>query len=137
VTALPTWAVTVIFVFPALEQRLPRSRWTPSLLQVSFFDSRDTLSEILATCTRQDFAVSRVRVERTSELGPDQPNQPVRPDAGPALGDSPSDLGFTERIVTVMLAVQSVRSIAKLVEKLSEIKGVVSVNAGDVNVTSP
>ena len=52
------------------------------------------------------------------------------------MGDSPRDLGFTERIVTVMLAVQGVRSIAKPVEKLSEIKGVVSVNAGDVNVTS-
>ena len=126
----------VIFVFPALEQRLPRSRWTPSLLQVSFFDSRDTLSEILATCTRQDFAVSRVRVERTSELGPDQGKQPAKSEVGPDLGDSPRDLGFTERIVTVMLAVLGVRSIAKLAEKLSDIKGVVSVNAGDVNVTS-
>lgn len=93
------------------------------MLQVSFFDSRDTLSEILATCTRQDFAVSRVRVERTSELSPDRANQPARPDAGPALGDSPSDLGFTERIVTIMLAAQSVRLIAKLADKLSEIKG--------------
>jgi hypothetical protein len=102
----------------------------------SFFDSRDILSEILATCTRQDFAVSRVRVERTSELSPDQAEQPAKRDVGPALGDGPRDLGFTERVVTVMLAVQGVRSIAKLVEKLSEIKGVVSVNAGDVNVTS-
>jgi hypothetical protein len=35
-----------------------------------------------------------------------------------------------------MLAVQGVRSTAKLAEKLSDRKGVVSVNAGDVNVTS-
>jgi hypothetical protein len=75
-------------------------------------------------------------VIQAQALSPDQANQPARPDAGPALGDSPSDLGFTERIVTIMLAAQSVRSIAKLVEKLSEIKGVVSVNAGDVNVPS-
>jgi putative Mg2+ transporter-C (MgtC) family protein len=109
----------VIFGFPLIEQRLPKSRWTPSLLQVSFVDSRDTLSEILATCTRQDFAVSRVRVERTPGLSPD-----------------PRDLGLAERIVTVILAVQGVRSIAKLAEKLAEIKGVVAVNAGDVNVTS-
>jgi putative Mg2+ transporter-C (MgtC) family protein len=109
----------VIFGFPLIEQRLPKSRWTPSLLQVSFVDSRDTLSEILATCTRQDFAVSRVRVERTPGLSPD-----------------PRDLGLAERIVTVILAVQGVRSIAKLAEKLAEIKGVVDVNAGDVNVTS-
>jgi hypothetical protein len=126
----------VIFVFPALEQRLPKSRWTPSLLQVSFFDSRDTLSEILATCTRQDFAVSRVRVERTSGLSPDHSRQLAKVDMAPSLDDGPRDLGSAERIVTVMLAVQGVRSITKLAEKLADIKGVVAVNAGDGNVTS-
>jgi putative Mg2+ transporter-C (MgtC) family protein len=126
----------VIFGFPLLEQRLPKSRWTPSLLQVSFFDSRDTLSEILATCTRQDFAVSRVRVERTSEFSLDPAKQLAKIDMAPSLDDGPRDLGSTERIVTVMLAVQGVRSIAKLAEKLADIKGVVAVNAGDANVTS-
>ncbi len=126
----------VVFGFPLLEQRLPKSRWTPSLLQVSFYDIRDTLSEILATCTRQDFVVSRVRVERTSELSPDQAEQLANIDVGPALGDRSRDHGSAERIVTVMLAVQGVRSITKLAEKVAEIKGVVSVNAGDVNVTS-
>jgi putative Mg2+ transporter-C (MgtC) family protein len=126
----------VIFGFRLIEQRLPKSRWTPSLLQVSFFDSRNTLSEILATCTRQDFAVSRVRVERTSGLSPDQEKQVAKIDVAPILDDGPRDLGSAERVVTVILAVQGVRSIAKLAEKLAEIKGVVAVNAGEVNVTS-
>ncbi len=56
-------------------------------------------------------------------------------DVAPILDEGPRDLGSAERVVTVILAVQGVRSIAKLVEKLAEIKGVVAVNAGEVNVT--
>jgi hypothetical protein len=71
---------------------------------VSFVDSRDTLSEILATCTQQDFVVSPVRVERASGLSPDQAKQLAKIDMEPSLGDGPRDLGSAERIVTVMLA---------------------------------
>lgn len=120
----------VIFVFPFVEQRLPTSRWTPSLLQVSFVDSSDILSEILAICTQHDFAVSGVRVERASEHGSGQAKQLAK------IDDGPRDSASAGRIVTVMLAVQGVRSIAKLAAKLSEINGVVAVNAGDVNVIS-
>jgi putative Mg2+ transporter-C (MgtC) family protein len=54
----------VIFVFPYVVVRLPSSRWSPSGLQVTYEDGRGILREILVVCTRQDFAVSRVRVER-------------------------------------------------------------------------
>lgn len=39
-----------------------------------------------------------------------------------------------ERIVTVVLEIQGIASVTKLAAKLASIDGVVSVNAGDVNV---
>ena len=54
----------VIFVFPYIVVRLPKSRWTPTGLQVSYEDGRGILREILILCTKQDFAVSSLRVER-------------------------------------------------------------------------
>jgi hypothetical protein len=39
-------------------------------------------------------------------------------------------------VATVDLEIQGVRSVSKLVAKLAEIDGVVSVNAGDGNVAS-
>jgi len=54
----------VIFVFPAIERSLPKSRWAPSSLQVSYQDGRGVLREVLASCTRNEFSVSRVQVER-------------------------------------------------------------------------
>ena len=54
----------VIFVFPAIERSLPKSRWAPSSLQISYQDGRGVLREVLASCTRNEFSVSRVQVER-------------------------------------------------------------------------
>ena len=54
----------IVFAFPYVVERLPKSRWTPSPLQVSYEDGRGILREVLVVCTQQDFAVSRVRVER-------------------------------------------------------------------------
>ena len=54
----------VVFVFPSIERRLPKSRWAPSTLQISYQDGRGVLREVLACCTRNEFAVSRVEVER-------------------------------------------------------------------------
>ncbi len=98
-----------IFAFPPLVRHLPRSRWSPSLLHIAFHDGQDILSEILVTCTQHGFAVSRVQTE--------QANPPAH------------------RVMAV-LEVQGVRSVAKLAARLGTIRGVISVNAGDVNVTS-
>src|SRR5580700_38341 len=54
----------VVFVFPSIERRLPKSRWAPSSLQISYQDGRGVLREVLACCTRNEFAVSRLQVER-------------------------------------------------------------------------
>ena len=115
----------VIFAFPYIVERLPKSRWTPSPLQVSYEDGKGILREVLVVCTQQDFAVSRVRVERQSSVDPSNANE-----GGSATPAS------QKRVVTVALEVQGTRSVAKLASRLAEISGVVSVNAGDVNVPS-
>src|SRR6202453_814318 len=113
----------VVFAFPPLMERMPKSRWTPSPLQVAYEDGRGILREVLVVCTQQDFAVSRVRVARESSV-----------DSRDA--DGLAEEAATKRIVTVALEVQGTRSVAKLVARLAEINGVVSVSAGDANVPS-
>jgi putative Mg2+ transporter-C (MgtC) family protein len=113
----------VVFAFPSIVERLPKSRWTPSPLQVTYEDGRGILREVLVVCTQQDFAISRVRIERESSVD-------SRDADGPKEGTEP------KRVVTVALEVQGTRSVAKLAAKLAEINGVVSVNAGDANVPS-
>jgi putative Mg2+ transporter-C (MgtC) family protein len=115
----------VVFAFPYIVERLPKSRWTPSPLKVSYEDGRGILREVLVVCTQSDFAVSGVRVERES-----------RPDPSNADAEPPSDSKAPKRAVTVALEVQGTRSVAKLASKLAEISGVLSVSAGDVNIAS-
>jgi putative Mg2+ transporter-C (MgtC) family protein len=101
----------IILGFPYIARRLPRSRWTPSMLQVCYYDGREILREVLVKCTQQDFTVSSLQVEREA------------PDS-------------SEHTVTVALEVQGTGSVSKLAAKLADIDGVVSVNAGDVNVVN-
>src|SRR5580698_7753830 len=68
---LPILAVAVtlghfvlVFIFPAIERRLPKSRWAPTSLQIAYQDGRGILREVLECCTGSEFAVSRVQVER-------------------------------------------------------------------------
>jgi putative Mg2+ transporter-C (MgtC) family protein len=105
----------IVFIFPYIAQRLPKSRWTPSLLHISYQDGREILREVLVVCTQYDFAVSRLQVER------------------PALPEEPASTDLAGK-VTVILELRGTGSVAELVGKLSSIDGVASVNAGDVNV---
>lgn len=125
----------VIFAFPLLVTRLPKSRWTPSVLEVSYWDGHGILREVLVICTQEGFAVSRVRVERTSSAPRDEMDVAEtldREGAGATLSGAKMK-SDSERIVTVYLEVQGARSVARLGAELSNIKGVVSVRAGDVN----
>jgi len=54
----------IVLGFRYIASRLPKSRWTPSLLQVSYEDGREILRDVLITCTQHHFAVSRLQVER-------------------------------------------------------------------------
>jgi putative Mg2+ transporter-C (MgtC) family protein len=106
----------IVFGFPFIATRLPKSRWTPSLLQICYYDGKEALREVLVKCTQHNFAVSRLQVEKEE------------------LPTSLEDA--SKRTVTVALEVQGTGSISKLASKLADIDGVVSVNAGDVNVVT-
>lgn len=140
---LPVLAIAVTFghfvviaVFPAVERRLPKSRWAPSTLQISYHDGRGVLREVLACCTRGEFSVSRVQVERdpsrdigsARETGEDA----LSPEDSIGGDWTPSPKG----IVTLRVEVRGARSVARLAERLSEIDGVTSVHAGDANFLS-
>jgi putative Mg2+ transporter-C (MgtC) family protein len=133
----------VVFVFPHVERSLPKSRWTPSRLRVSYEDGRDILANVLVVCTKQDFAVSRLRIEKASEpTGQSDPGDisTLASRVGDAdAGLEPDALHRSiplQQIVTVMLEVNGVGSVSKLAAKLADIGGVVSVHAGDSNVAS-
>jgi putative Mg2+ transporter-C (MgtC) family protein len=130
----------VIYGFEILERRLPKSRWAPSSLQVSYEDGRGLLRDILVICTQQEFAVTRVQVERgdahrgswAKSAGKNRAKEPA--DASPGA-EPPDDQGAKSKgTVTLTLELRGARSIAKLADRLSEIDGVVSVAASDANL---
>ncbi len=90
----------IIFAFPVVVRKLPKSRWTPSMLEISYLDGRGILREVLVTCTREAFAVSGVRVERTTA---------AEAQAGEGVEESGANLA-QERIVTVYLEVHGLRA---------------------------
>jgi putative Mg2+ transporter-C (MgtC) family protein len=134
----------VVFGFPLLERQLPKSRWAPSSLQVSYQDGRGILRDILTTCTQQDFAVTGVQVERDGESGRDRRGKQsgksrAREAAYAAvvvLEPSDDAPGAPKGTVTVVLELRGGRSIARLVDKLSEIDGVTAVKVGDAGLVS-
>jgi putative Mg2+ transporter-C (MgtC) family protein len=137
---LPVLAIAVTFghfivitIFPAIERRLPKSRWAPSSLQISYQDGRGILRAVLACCTGSEFAVSRVQVERepANEVGF------ARKRGQDALAPE-EDVGTppTKGIVTLRVEVRGAKSVARLAERLSEIPGVTSVQVGDGNLVT-
>ena len=125
----------VVFGFPLLERQLPKSRWAPSSLQVSYQDGRGILRDILTVCTQQDFAVTGVQVERDGETEArsrgKQSGKGRAKDAADVLtavveADDGSRMA-PKGTVTVVLELRGGRSVAKLVDKLSEIHGVIAV----------
>lgn len=125
----------VVFLFPHIVLRLPKSRWTPSVLQVSYEDGREILRDVLVVCIQHDFAVSRLRVERSDKSGSGHLK-----DLGHMMDEHEASVDegqlAARRIATVVLEVQGSRSVSKLAARLANIEGVVSVNAGDGNVPS-
>jgi putative Mg2+ transporter-C (MgtC) family protein len=134
----------VIYGFLLIERRLPKSRWAPTSLQVSYQDGRGILRDILIVCTQQDFAITGVQVQRDGEPIGDRRGKHsgkgrakdaahvtatvVEPDDGSLIA--------SKGIVTVSLELRGGRSVAKLVDKLTEIDGVSAVNAGEAGLIS-
>jgi putative Mg2+ transporter-C (MgtC) family protein len=133
----------VVFGFPLLERRLPKSRWAPSSLQVSYTDGRGILRDILTVCTQQDFAVTGLQVERDGEPGRDRRGRhsgrsraKETADVLAAVVEADGPPIASKGSVTVVLELRGGRSVAKLVDKLSEIDGVSAVHAGESGVIS-
>ena len=99
----------VVTSFPILERALPKSRWAPSRLQVSYQDGKGILRRVLVACADAGFSVMRTQIEQSED-----------------------NVG----IVTVCLEIRGQRSVSKLAAHLSEIEGVASVHTRDANVTS-
>jgi putative Mg2+ transporter-C (MgtC) family protein len=134
----------VVFGFPLLERQLPKSRWAPSSLQVSYQDGRGILRDILIVCTQQDFAVTGVQVERDGKPSRDrrgkQSGKGQAKDAADVLtaiveADDGSPMP-PKGTVMVVLELRGGRSVAKLVDKLSEIDGVSAVKASEAGLIS-
>ena len=124
----------VIYGFLLVERRLPKSRWAPSSLQVSYQDGRGILRDILLVCTQQDFAVTGVQVERDGE-----PSKMAKDAADALTAVVEADDGSPmppKGTVTVVLELRGGRSLAKLVDKLSEIDGVSAVKLGEAGLIS-
>ena len=101
----------VIFAFAPLAARLPRSRYAPSRLRMSYLDGRGVLRTALAECSRRNFSVGELSVEQRDE----------------------EDL---LRTVSVWLTVQGTGSISELAAALAEIEGVVAISGDDANTTT-
>ena len=100
----------VVGLFPVIERSLPRSRFAPSRLQVSYQDGKGILRQVLVACNDAGFSVARTQIEQGGQ-GEQEDN----------------------RIVTVILEIRGLKSVAKLAAHLSELDGVTSVTTHDGN----
>ena len=101
----------VIFAFTPLAARLPRSRYAPSRLRLSYLDGRGVLRLVLAECSRRNFTVGDLSIEQGGE--DEQP-----------------------RTVSVWLSARGAGSISDLTAALAEIEGVISISSHDVDTTT-
>ena len=128
----------VVGVFPMVERRLPRSRWSAVSLRISYLDGRGILRDVLAFCTQKGLSVTRLRVESS---GPDQSGFQTGRNHG--KGEDDDELEFDspaepppKGVVTLTLEIRGVRSLSKLTARLSEMPGVVAVQVGADSLTS-
>ena len=130
----------VVLVLPALEQRLPKSRWAPIQIHAAYRGGQNVLTQILTICTQHDFAVTRLLVrgeDASSDVWEQSGPQQARGHgkqwddesvAGESLEGEP--LGSAS-VVKLLIEVRGIKSYPKLVARIAGIPGVVSVQAGD------
>jgi putative Mg2+ transporter-C (MgtC) family protein len=134
----------VVLILPAVERRLPRSRWAPVEIHVAYHGGQDVLTQILMLCTRHDFAVTRLFVEGDNnqpgilrQSGPQhakghgkQWDDEASSFAGDSSEGAPPGSGD---VVKLLIEVRGTKSYPKLVARMADIAGVVSVPAGDAD----
>jgi putative Mg2+ transporter-C (MgtC) family protein len=128
----------VVGALPVVERRMPRSRWAATALRLSYWDGRGVLRDVLAVCTQQDLAVTRLRVV-TEKAGQDLSG--FQHGKAHDKGEDDETAGeviapAVKGVVTLLVELRGVKSIGKLVARLSEIDGVVDVQAGEPGAAS-
>ncbi|GAA3100423.1 MgtC/SapB family protein [Streptosporangium carneum] len=128
---LPVLAVAVtalhfvtVFGINALGRRLPLSRHPPTQVRVVYWDGTGALRQILVECTRRDFVVAEVSVER----GMSETAEPGR-DRGARRDHRDLEVRRPRRTVAVTLVVEGKGSIADLTAALGEMPDVLSVGS--------
>jgi putative Mg2+ transporter-C (MgtC) family protein len=134
----------VVFGYTPLAARLPRSKYAPSELAMTFREGRGVLRRALAECTERGFTVSHL----SSEMLVDALSPSTSNGAGGVtaygrvegdLGEHRGVAGFAtkdSRQVAVLLRVHGRASVTELASVLSEIAGVLAVRVGDADVVS-
>ncbi|MGH9068399.1 MAG: MgtC/SapB family protein [Acidimicrobiales bacterium] len=123
----------VVFGGPPIARRLPRSRYLPSQVHMTYEDGRGVLRRALVECTRSGFTVNEVTIERDPMGAAASSRRAGRDDR---RDDEEGGGAGGRGRVSVVLSVAGTGVIAELVTSLAEIDGVVTVNAGDVNETA-
>ncbi len=133
----------IVFTFPYLARYLPKSRFTPSVLEVTC-ENDEVLPNLIVAATKQGFAISRLRVQKTPQVGEALSRQ--FEGSGAFLDGGGDDTVLTapniayeqtaRRKATILIEVQGPGSISKLAAKFAKLDGVSSVNAGDAAVLS-
>src|SRR5271168_1153489 len=107
----------VVGLFPAIERRLPKSRWAAASLRVSYYDGRGLLRDVLAVCTQQDFTISRLRVGNPGKAISQSGFQSGKGQGkGEDDEDLPTDLDAPifprgKGVVTVLMEIRGVKSL--------------------------
>ncbi len=124
----------VVFGFTPLARRLPQSRLVSSQLRMTYWDGYGVLRRALVECTHKGFTVSQASVERDSGR-PWRGRTDQRPRDGRNHDAEPPDLDMG-RAVSVTFQLVGSEPVVELVSGLSEMEGVVSVSAGEVDETA-
>jgi putative Mg2+ transporter-C (MgtC) family protein len=118
---LPIVAIAGTFVYlivsvgyPYITKILPGTEALLSPLLITYVDGAGVLRRLVAECSARGFAISDLSVEHEADEG----------------------VAGEQRTVTVKLALRGRGSIAQLGAELDSLDGVLSVRAGDVNVTA-
>jgi putative Mg2+ transporter-C (MgtC) family protein len=108
--------ILVVYGFTAVSSRLPRSKYAPSRLHLTYVDGQGVLRAVLEETTRREFAVAELSIDHK--------------------GTSEASQGEPLPFVTLWLTVTGSGSITELTASLSEVAGVLTVSADDGNAPS-
>ncbi|MCQ8239601.1 MgtC/SapB family protein [Rhizosaccharibacter radicis] len=106
---------TIMFVFPRLVRRLPRTRRLASDISLSYEDGRGLLRDILVTCTQARFTIDHVRIDK----------HPLADDENGGTVPERAQTG----LVAMSMQVKGKKPVSDLITRLAAIDGVRSVDS--------